>query len=90
MTCDLGPRITALAVALALLMPTGAQAEQRTYYDSSGRVSAREVTGTNGATTIYGPDGRTTGRTSTDSSGTTTVYGSDGRRIGTVTGPQGR
>ncbi len=67
-------------------MVTGAQAEQRTIYDSSGRVSGREVTGTNGATTIYGPDGRVTGRTST-SGGTTTVYGSDGRRVGIVTKP---
>lgn len=79
-----------LAVALALLMPTAVLAQQRTYYDSTGRVSGREVTGTNGATTIYGPDGRITGRTATNGQGTTTVYDAAGRVAGTVTKPQGR
>jgi YD repeat-containing protein len=79
-------RIALLALALALLISTGAQAEQRIYYGPDGRVSAREVIGGNGSTTIYGPDGRVTGRTST-SGGTTTIYGSDGRRVGTVTKP---
>ena len=63
---------------LALFIPTDALAQSRTFYDSSGRVSGRSTTGTNGATTFYGADGRVTGRTST-SSNTTTIYGADGR-----------
>ena len=73
------------AVALALLMPTDALAQQRTIYGADGRVIGRESTSTSGATTIYGSDGRVTGRTTTNSSGTVTVYDADGRRTGTVT-----
>ena len=43
--------IAALAIVLALLLPTHALAQSRTFYDSSGRVSGRSTTGTNGATT---------------------------------------
>ena len=75
-----GRSMAGLAIALALLMPTDALAQSRTFYDSSGRVSGRSITGTNGATTFYDATGRVTGRTSTSSNGTTTVYGADGRR----------
>jgi YD repeat-containing protein len=77
--------IAGLAIVFALLMPTDAQAQQRTFYDASGRVSGRSITGTNGSTTIYDASGRVTGRTTTSSSGTVTIYGSDGSRVGTVT-----
>ena len=82
--------IARLAIVL-MLMPTAALAQSRTFYDSSGRVSGRSITGSGGATTTYGADGRVTGRTST-SGNQTTIYGSDGRRVGTVTTtkPQGR
>ena len=75
-----------LAVALALLMPTGvlAQSSSRTFYDASGRVSGRATTDSGGSTTIYDSSGRVSGRTST-SGNMTTIYGSDGRRVGTVT-----
>ena len=53
------------AVALALLIPTDALAQSRTFYDASGRVTGRSITGSGGSTTIYGADGRVTGRTST-------------------------
>jgi hypothetical protein len=80
-----------LAVVLALLMPTTAFAQQRTFYGSDGRVTGHSITGSNGATTIYGADGRVSGRASTDSQDTTRIYGSDGRRTGTVrTTKQGR
>jgi hypothetical protein len=75
-------RTAGLAIA-ALLMATGAQAQQRTYYGPDGRVTAREVIGTGGSTTIFDSSGRVAGRTATDSQGATTIYGSDGRRIGT-------
>ena len=53
-----------LAVVLALLMPTTAFAQQRTFYGSDGRVTGHSITGSNGATTIYDADGRVSGRTS--------------------------
>ena len=77
--------IAGLAIALALLMPTEALAQSRTFYDASGRVTGRSITGSNGSTTIYDASGRVTGRTSTSSNGTTTIYDSDGRRVGSVT-----
>ena len=81
--------IAALAIALALLMRTDALAQSHTFYDSSGRVSGRSSTGTNGATTFYGADGRVTGRTSSGGD-TMTIYGADGRVLITVTKPQGK
>jgi YD repeat-containing protein len=85
-------RIIASGLALALLMPTHALAQSRTFHDSSGRVSGRSITGTTGSTTYYDASGRVTARASTGSNGTTTIYGADGRRVGTVTTtkPQGR
>ena len=77
--------IAPLAIVLALLMPTAALAQSRTFYDSSGRVSGRSATGTSGATTFYGADRRVTGRTSTNNSGTTTIYDAHGRKAGSVT-----
>ena len=82
--------IAGLAIALALLMPTDALAQSRTFYDASGRVTGRSTTGSNGSTTIYDASGRVTGRTSTSSNGTTTIYDSDGRSVGTVTTQQKR
>ena len=48
--------IVATAGIVLSLMP--ALAQQRTFYDSSGRVSGRSTTGTNGATTYYDASGR--------------------------------
>jgi hypothetical protein len=42
--------IAGLAIALALLMPTDALAQSRTFYDASGRVSGRSITGSSGST----------------------------------------
>ena len=72
------------AVALVLLLPTGALAQSRTIYGADGKVAARSTTDSAGSTTIYGASGRVTGRTST-SGNQTTIYGSDGRRVGSVT-----
>jgi hypothetical protein len=80
--------IAGLAIALALLMPTDALAQSRTFYDASGRVSGRSITGSSGSTTLYDASGCVTGRASTSSNCTTTIYGSDGCRVGTVTKSQ--
>jgi len=44
------PTLAGLAVALALLMPTGvlAQSSSRTFYDASGRVSGHSTTDSGG------------------------------------------
>ena len=75
-------------IALALLAPTAAQAQQRTIYGADGKVTGRVTTDSQGSTTIYDASGRVTGRTSTDSQGTTTIYDASGRRTGSVTGPK--
>jgi hypothetical protein len=36
-----------------MLMPSDALAQSRVFFDSSGRVSGRSTTGTNGSTTFY-------------------------------------
>ena len=66
------------------LFSTDALAQSRPFYDSSGRVSGRSTTGTNGATTYYDASGRVTRRTST-SGNTTTIYDKTGRKAGSVT-----
>ena len=81
--------IAALAIVLALLMPTDALAQSRTFYDSSGRVSGRSTTDSDGSTTYYNASGRVTGRRSTGGD-TMTIYGADGRVVVTVTQPQGK
>ena len=80
-----------LAIVLALLMPTEVLAQSRTFYDASGRVTGRSITGSNDSTTIYDASGRVTGRTST-SGNQTTIYDASGRNVGriTTTKPQGR
>jgi len=47
---------------LLLLVSTNAMAQQRTFYDASGRVTGRQVTHSNGSTTIYDASGRVTER----------------------------
>ena len=79
--------IVATAGIVLSLMP--ALAQQRTFYDSSGRVIGRERTGSNGSTTLYDSSGRVKGRTST-SGNTTTVYGAECRKAGSVTTQQKR
>jgi YD repeat-containing protein len=81
-----------LAAALALLIPTDALAQARTYYDSTGRVSARSTTGSNRATTYFDASGRVPGRATTNSGGTTTYYDASGRTVGrlTTSKPAGR
>ena len=81
--------IAGLAIALALLMPTDALAQSRTFYGVDGRVTGRSATDSGGSTTFYDASGRIAGRSSTNGN-QTTIYGSDGRRVGTVTTQQKR
>ncbi|UZF93205.1 hypothetical protein [Bosea sp. NBC_00550] len=84
-------RTTAIILGLtlaALAGDAGAQQSQQTFRDSSGRVTGRSTTDSQGNQTFYGPDGRTTGRASTDSQGTTTFRDSSGRVTGTTTSPR--
>jgi YD repeat-containing protein len=73
----MGIRKTTL-VMLALAMMSGpASAQQRTFYDSSGRVVGRSSADSSGTVTTRDSSGRIIGREST-SGGTTTIY--DARR----------
>src|SRR5262245_49052303 len=67
-----------LVMAAVLLIPTAAMAQQKTFYDASGRVIGTATTSGN-QTTFRDDRGRTTGRSATDSQGTTTLYDASGR-----------
>ena len=67
-----------LVVAAVLLIPTAAMAQQKTFYDGSGRVIGTATTSGN-QTTFRDDRGRTTGRSATDTQGTTTFYDASGR-----------
>jgi YD repeat-containing protein len=67
-----------LVMAAVLLIPTAAMAQQKTFYDASGRVIGTATTSGN-QTTFRDDRGRTTGRSATDTQGTTTFYDASGR-----------
>ena len=75
---------TLLALAALLAMVAPADAQQRTIYDSSGKVVGRTATDTQGSTTVYDAAGKVTGRLST-SGNTTTIYDAAGRNVGKTT-----
>lgn len=81
-------RTALLALALTLIA-SPALAQQRAFYDSSGRVAGRSTTDSGGASTFYDSSGRVSGRSST-SGNTTTIYDATGRIVGrsTVTNPK--
>ena len=81
-------KVACAILTLMLLSPAAAQ--QRQFYDASGRNAGRATTDSQGTTTFYDSTGRVTGRASTGSNGTTTVYGADGRRTGTISAPPRR
>ncbi len=70
-----------LALTLAMMMTGGALAEQRTFYNSSGKVVGRSSTNSSGTTTIYDSRGRVISREST-SGNRTTIYDAAGRLVG--------
>jgi YD repeat-containing protein len=67
-----------LVMAAILLIPTAAMAQQKIFYDASGRVIGTATTSGN-QTTFRDDRGRTTGRSATDTQGTTTFYDASGR-----------
>jgi YD repeat-containing protein len=75
-----------LPALLTMLALTGeASAQQRTFYDASGRAVVRSVTGSSGAVTNYGADGRVISRETTGGNSTTTIYDAGGRTVGSFT-----
>ena len=76
---------TVLIAALALAALTGAaQAQQRAYYDASGKSLGRSTTDSQGTVTNTDACGKVISREHT-SGNTTTVYDAGGRNVGKVT-----
>ena len=77
--------VMALAIVLALLMPTAALAQQRKHktHGRQGKQATRRPAAT--PRRYHDAKGRVTGRTHTGSDGTTTFYDAAGRSTGTVT-----
>ena len=60
------PTIKILLALLTTAMMTGAaSAQQRTFYDSSGKVVGRSATDSQGSATIYDSSGKVVGRETT-------------------------
>ena len=74
-----------ITLTLALLLPTAALAQQRTFRDAMGREVGRSVSDTKGNTTFYDAAGRNTGRLVTNGN-TTTTYDNFGRHTGSIQG----
>jgi hypothetical protein len=76
-----------LLALLTLAMMTGAaSAQQRTFYDGSGKVSGRTATYSAGTVTNYDSRGRVVTReTTTGNQRTRTIYDAGGRNAGRVT-----
>ena len=72
-----------LAVLTLAMMTGAASAQQRTFYDASGKIVGRSATDSQGSTTNYDSRGRVISREST-SGGTTTIYDSSGRNVGRI------
>ena len=70
-------------VVITLLIPFATFAQNnKTFYDSSGRVAGRAITDTQGRTTFYDASGRVTGRAIPDTHSRTTFYDASGRVTG--------
>ena len=73
-----------IAAALLAVLATEASAQQRTRYDSAGRVVGKSSTDSQGTVTNYDARGRVISReTTTDD--TTTIYDARGRNVGRFT-----
>ncbi len=77
---------TTIIAALLAVLTTAAQAQHRTFYDTSGRVVGRASTDSAGSTTLYDATGRVSGRESR-SGNSTTLHDSSGRVVGRSTTP---
>ena len=65
-------------------MTGAASAQQRTFYDASGKRIGSATTDSSGAVTNYDVSGKVISRESTTGN-TTTIYDSGGRNVGRVT-----
>ncbi|KRR23185.1 hypothetical protein CQ14_33575 [Bradyrhizobium lablabi] len=65
-------------------LATKVSAQQRTFYDATGKIVGRSSTDSQGTVTNYDSRGRAISRETT-SSGTTTVYNASGRNVGRFT-----
>jgi YD repeat-containing protein len=73
----------ATAIVALVIMTNAAVAQQRTLYDSHGRVVGRSTVDSAGSITNYDSRGRVITRESTDSAGTTSIFDArTGRVIG--------
>ena len=70
-----------LALLTLALMTGAASAEQRTFYDASGKIVGRSSTNSAGTTTNYDSRGRVISREHTSGT-TTTIYDASGRVLG--------
>ena len=70
-----------LALLKFAMMTGAASAEQRTVYDSRGKVVGRSATNGQGTTTLYDAGGKVIIRESTTGN-TTTIYDASGRNVG--------
>jgi YD repeat-containing protein len=73
-----------LALLTLAMMIGAASAQQRTFYDASGKVVGRSSTNSSGTTTFYDSRGRDISRETT-SGNRTTIYDARGRNVGRFT-----
>ncbi len=85
MTQSIETILLTLLVLLTLAMLTdAASAQQRTFYDASGKVVGRSATDSQGTVTTYDSRGRVISRETTTGN-QTTIYDARGRNVGKVT-----
>jgi YD repeat-containing protein len=75
---------TTIIAALLAALATEASAQQRTFYDASGKVVGRSSTDSSGTVTNYDARGKVISRETT-SGNQTTIYDASGRNVGRVT-----
>jgi YD repeat-containing protein len=80
----MSPTTTIMIAALALAMTSGASAQSRAFYDSSGKRIGSATADSQGTVTNYDARGRVISRESTTGN-TTTVYDPTGRNVGRFT-----
>jgi YD repeat-containing protein len=77
-------KTTIVAALLAVLATGAASAQQRTFYDASGKVIGRSSTDSAGTVTSYDSNGKVISCESTRGN-TTTIYDAGGRNVGRFT-----
>ena len=75
---------TLLALLTLAMLTEAASAQQRTFYDASGKVAGRSATDSQGTVTNYASRGRVISRETTTGN-QTTIYDARGRNVGRFT-----